>query len=238
MNIGIMQPYFFPYLGYFDLINSVDKWVVFDTAQYIYHGWINRNRILHSKEGWQYIIVPLKKHPQNTQIMNIEIANDQKWKERIFGQIQHYKKKSPYYDQTLNLIKSCLAINESSISRLNTFILQNCCKTLNIQFDYSFFSEMDLELGQIETPGDWALRISEALGASEYINPPGGVELFDPKKFEELNIKLTIRKFENIKYECGNCEFIPDLSIIDVLMWNPASRIKEYLDTWNKHDKN
>lgn len=238
MKLGIMQPYFFPYLGYFDLINSVDKWIVFDTAQYIYHGWINRNRIMHPKEGWQYIIAPLKKHSHNTQIMNIEIANDQNWQQRILGQVLHYKKKAPYFNQALKLVKDCISVNEIPISKLNTHILEKCCKALDIKFDHCFFSEMDVEFAPIKTPGDWALRISEALGASEYINPLGGIELFDPKKFEEHNIKLTIRKFENIKYECGNCEFIPDLSIIDVLMWNPANRIKEYLDTWNKYDKN
>ena len=75
MKLGIMQPYFFPYLGYFDLIHSVDKWVVFDTPQYIRHGWVNRNRILHPESDWQYIIVPLKKHPRNTPIKEIEIAD-------------------------------------------------------------------------------------------------------------------------------------------------------------------
>ena len=91
-----MQPYFFPYLGYFHLINSVDEWIIFDTPQYIRHGWVNRNRILHPKSGWLYITVPLVKHPQNTPINEIKIANQKDWKRLILAQLNHYKK-IPFY---------------------------------------------------------------------------------------------------------------------------------------------
>ena len=89
MVLGIMQPYFFPYLGYFDLINRCDKWIVFDTPQYIRHGWINRNRILHPQQGWQYIIVPVKKHKRDTPINQIEIVPPALWSPRILGQLMH-----------------------------------------------------------------------------------------------------------------------------------------------------
>jgi len=229
MRLGIMQPYFFPYLGYFDVINCVDKWIVFDTAQYIRHGWINRNRILHPKEGWQYIIVPLKKHSRETAIKDVRIANDQRWKERIVGQLQHYRKKAPYFTETMSLVEDCLSLEEDSISRLNVFILDKVCAYLGIHFDYSFFSEMSLELGPVEGPGDWALRISEAMGAKEYVNPPGA-NFFDERKFRNAGIRLTIRKLPPFEYSCRGYEFIPNLSIIDVLMWNEPEKIKSYLD--------
>ena len=73
MILGIMQAYFFPYLGYFDLINCSDKWIVFDTVQYIRHGWVNRNRILHPTEGWQYIIVPIRKSKREAVLSSVEI---------------------------------------------------------------------------------------------------------------------------------------------------------------------
>ena len=120
--LGIMQPYFFPYLGYFDLINYTDRWIVFDTVQYIRHGWVNRNRILHPKEGWQHIVVPLKKHSRDTTIKDIEISKEPKWRKRILGQSQHYKKKAPYFYETYQLIEECLTIEECSISRLNVAI--------------------------------------------------------------------------------------------------------------------
>ena len=230
MKLGIMQPYFFPYLGYFNLINCVDKWIVFDTAQYIRHGWVNRNRILHPKEGWQYIIVPLRKHPRDTPIKDVQINNDQDWKRRIIGQLQHYKKKARYFRETIVLVEDCLAPEENSISRLNAFILGKVCARLGIRLDYDFFSEMDLELGPVEGPEDWALRISEAMGAKEYVNLPGGVDLFDEQKFTDSNIKLTIRNLPPFEYSCRGYEFIPNLSVIDLLMWNEPETIKQYLD--------
>ena len=75
MKLGIMQPYFFPYPGYFALIAQVDRWVVFDTPQYMRHGWVNRNRILHPGSGWQYIVAPLVKHRRSTSIRDIRLAD-------------------------------------------------------------------------------------------------------------------------------------------------------------------
>jgi len=230
MILGIMQPYFFPYLGYFDLINCSDHWVVFDTAQYIRHGWVNRNRILHPKESWQYIIVPIKKNAREEKIANIQINNDTDWKNKILGQLQHYKKHARYYGETLKLVEDCLDLDETHLSRLNAGIIAKICTYLGIPFKYEFFSEMNLELGLVEGPGDWALRISQALGAIEYVNPPGGRDIFDFSKFEDLGIKLTIREIPPLEYTCRKYEFIPGLSIIDVLMWNTPTQIKSFLD--------
>ena len=229
MTLGIMQPYFFPYLGYFDLVNCSGRWVVFDTAQYIRHGWVNRNRILHPKEGWQYIIVPLKKHSRDMLIKDVEVSEDPGWRSRILGQIQHYRKKAPYFTETYRLVEECLEIEESLLSRLNVAILDRVCQYLDIPFEYVYFSEMNLDLGPVEGPGDWALRISEALGAEEYVNLPGGVGIFDPLRFEEVGIRLTIRNLPAFEYTCRGCEFVPGLSIIDVLMWNPPEKVRKYI---------
>ena len=88
---------------------------------------------------------------------------------------------------------------------------------------------MKLSLGPVTEPGDWALRIAEALGADEYVNPPGGVGLFNPAHFEAARIKLTIREFTNMTYETGRYTFVPALSIVDVLMWNPPEKIVAHL---------
>ena len=230
MKLGIMQPYFFPYLGYFDLINYSDRWIVFDTVQYIRHGWVNRNRILHPEQGWQYIVVPLKKHSRGTAIRDIEIGKDPMWYQRILGQNQHYKKKAPYFCETYRLLEECLSIEERSISRLNVAILKKICLYLGVPFEYEYFSEMQLELESVDEPGDWALRISEKIKAEEYVNPPGAAEIFDSSKFEASGIKLTIRKRLPFEYACSGYEFVSGLSIIDVLMWNQPDKVKKYLD--------
>lgn len=225
-----MQPYFFPYLGYFHLINIINKWIVFDTVQYIKRGWMNRNRILHPTSCWQYIIVPLKKHSTNTPINEIQIASHIDWKSDILDKLSHYKRQAPLFEETMSFVKDCLSNNENSLARLNVSILEKVCTRLDIKFDYSYLSEMNLDLGPIEGPGDWSLHIAEAIGAREYVNAPSGAYLFDPKKFEERGIKLTIQKFENLEYNCGQYEFIPALSIIDVFMWNSCNKIKKHLN--------
>jgi len=90
---------------------------------------------------------------------------------------------------------------------------------------------MAMELGPIESPGDWALRISQAVGADEYVNPPGGAGLYDVRKFTEKGIKVTIREVQDFEYSCGKYHFVPKLSVIDVLMWNSIEQIKVYLDS-------
>jgi len=236
MKLGIMQPYLFPYLGYFDLINYTDKWIVFDDVQYIRHGWINRNRVLHPVDGWTYIIAPVN-HTRKMHIRDVTIAQDQTWKKRIVGQLQTYKKKAPYYEQVMDLIEDCLAFDNAHISHFNVFALRNVCAYLGIPFDYTIFSEMNLNLENIEGPGDWALRIAQAMGADEYANPPGGETLFDKESFSASNIKLTIRNLPPLIYDCPGYRFIPNLSIVDVLMWNAAETVKNYLDQYREKER-
>jgi len=230
LKLGIMQPYFFPYLGYFDLINYSNRWIIFDTVQYIRHGWINRNRILKPGGDWQYVSVPLKKHGREILIKDVEISANQDWKTRLLAQLQHYKKKAPYFFKTCRLVEECLAVEEPSISRLNAAILEKVCHHLGIPFEYEYFSKMILELESVEEPGDWSLRIADKLGAKEYVNPPGAAELFDSSKFNEIGVKLTIRHLPTLEYECQGFDFIPNLSIIEVLMWNSPDKVKEFLD--------
>jgi hypothetical protein len=230
MKLAIMQPYFFPYLGYFDLINSVENWVVFDTAQYIRHGWVNRNRILHPNEGWQYIIAPVNKQDRATPINQTETLHCKKWRMRILGQLQHYKKKAPGYQIAFGLVEECLALGETNLSRLNVITLRKTCELLGISFNYQIFSDMQIEHGPVNGPGDWALRISESLHAKEYINPCGGLDLFDPTAFAASGIKLTIQKPFHFEYNCLGYQFQPGLSVIDALMWNSPEEIKAYLD--------
>lgn len=237
MKLGIMQPYFFPYIGYFDLIYQTNRWVVFDTAQYIRHGWVNRNRILHPSDGWQYIVVPTQRHEQATPINEIRIAEDGRWRDRLLGQLQHYKKKAPFFRAVMDLVSACLHDTSGSLNRLNVGSLAGVCAYLGIPFHRTLFSEMDLELGPVEGPGDWALRIAEALGAGEYLNPPGGAGLFDRSAFEAAGITLTIQAPVDFVYACDGYGFQPNLSIVDVLMWNPPEAVVAYLASRSQQDR-
>lgn len=236
MKLGIMQPYFFPYLGYFDLILHTDRWIVFDTPQYIRHGWVNRNRILHPDTGWQYVTVPLRKHSHLAAIKDIEINETLPWRQTIFGQLTHYRRRAPYYEATVAFVHDCLDCQETSLARLNVRILERVCTLFRIPFEHQAHSEMDLPLGPVNGPGEWALRISEALGATEYLNPPGGEMLFDPGAFAATGITLTIRHPPSMTYHCRGYGFEPNLSVIDVLMWNKPEDIADFLLSGSRKD--
>lgn len=232
MKLGIMQPYFFPYIGYFQLINAVDQWIVFDFVQHMRHHWVNRNRILHPVADWQYITAPLQKHPREILIKDVLVLSGHEWRRKIIAQLEHYRKKAPFFTETMDMVNDCLFSAEADtlhLSRINTAILKKVCLRLNIKFDYAIFSEMDLQIGEISDPGKWALNISERLGADEYLNPPGGREIFDPSKFKEKGIQLKFLTPRINEYSQNGYQFVPGLSIIDVLMWNSKDEVKAML---------
>lgn len=233
MRIGIMQPYFFPYLGYFQLINAVDRFILFDDVQYIRHGWINRNRILKPVEGHQYISIVLAEHNRGTLIKNMRGKNGPEWKQRILRQMEHYKKSSPYYMDVLGLLTNCFALEESNITRLNGHYLKLVCDYIGIGFRVEISSEMNMDYSEVQDAGEWALKISEQLGADCYINPSGGTELFDKIKFEKSNIKLSFLQAGLKEYNQFRNVFEPGLSIVDVMMFNSPAAIRVMLNDFH-----
>ena len=228
MKIAIMQPYFFPYIGYFQLINAVDKFVILDTVQFIRHGWIERNRVLKQTEDWVYIKVPLKKHDRNTLIQNIEIR-DENWQQKIIAQLQHYKKKAPFYNNVVELLAGIFDEKYKTITELNYESLKHVCSYLEIKTPISVFSEMNLQIDTIADAGEWALNISKFMKAATYINPVGGLEIFDKEKFDSNKINLEFLETQNITYKQKGNQFEAGLSIIDVMMFNSPEEITEML---------
>lgn len=234
MKLAIMQPYFMPYIGYFQLINTTDKWIIYDTVQYINHGWMNRNRILHPtpETGWQYITIPIKKHSLSTKIKDIEINSNEKWQQRILGQLNHYKRKAEYFNQAVDMVSECLEIKENSLSKFNASVLSIICKKLDINFDYLFSSELELSFNDMSNAEDKVLAISKHLDATEYINLIGGLELYNFNTFENNNIKLSFLKSIPFEYKQHEREYIPYLSILDLFMFNSIYEIKEYIKNY------
>jgi hypothetical protein len=233
MTVGIMQPYFFPYIGYFQLINIVDKWIVFDTPQYIRHGWINRNRILKPDgKDWQYINIPLKKHERDEVILNIEASVTEDWKSKIISQLDHYKKKAPHYYKTIEVVKESLQIPSSNIVDINISTMKNVCAYLDIKFNYEVYSKMNITHETPENAGEWALYISKAIGAKTYINPPGGRDIFEKEKYDEMGIDLKFIESKLLPYPQKNESFIAGLSIIDVMMFNSKDEIADHMKSF------
>jgi hypothetical protein len=232
MKLAAMQPYFFPYLGYFDLLNLVDKWIVFDVPQYEKFGWYNRNRVLRVNSGWQYIVLPVKLHQSLKPINRIEIS-DRDWKGLILRQLEHYKKDAPYYNEVILFLKDCFTDLGGYLSEVNTTLFRRVALYLGIEKHIQVWSEMDIpQQDPINNPGDWGWVMAQAVGADEFINRPGGAAFIDEKGYRERGIKLIFQSFINMKYTCGKHQFEPDMSIIDVMMWNSPEQIKNYLDTF------
>jgi hypothetical protein len=233
MKLAIMQPYFFPYLGYFSLIKHTDKFISFDPVQYIRKGWINRNRILKPNEGWQYIIAPVQSNKQNDLIKDTKVVEGDEWKIKVIKQLDHYKKRAPYYTEVISLLEDCFQNNDESIARLNTYYLDKVCQYLQIPFKAEIYSEMGIDVSaNVNAPDEWALRISEALGAKEYVNPPGGKEFFDKAKYDQSNIELRFLEINLENYSQKRPSFEPGLSIIDVMMFNSIEQINKMLDNY------
>jgi hypothetical protein len=233
MKLAIMQPYFFPYIGYWQLIHAADRFVLFDDAQYMRHGWINRNRILKPGGGWQYILVPLQKHPATESIKNVKAHSDKQWRELIIGQLAHYKKRARYFYETNELVKAILYGNdEQRIAAINFSIIKEICAYLDMNKEIIQSSEQNFDYADVSDSGEWALRIAEQMGAAEYINPVAGEELFDPEKFASSNIGLSFLKSQEVAYSQHGI-FESFLSIIDVLMFNGIGGTKKALESYS-----
>lgn len=233
MRLGIMQPYFFPYIGYFSLIKHTDRFILFDPVQFIRHGWIERNRTLKQNEGWQYIQAPLVKHDQATLIKDIKINNTTDWKGKILAQIQHYKKKSPYYFATLKVLNEIFSKEYDDIVSFNHASLLKVCEYLEINIQMDIFSDMHLEIEPVNAPDEWALNICKAIdGTTEYWNPIGGTSFFDKTKYEKAGLNIQFQQMNLEPYDQNRETFEAGLSIIDVMMFNSPEEINKMLDNY------
>ena len=235
MKLGIMQPYFLPYIGYISLMKCVDKWIFMDEVQMIRHGWIERNRILKQQGGWHYIRIPLHSHKFDTLIKDIKIRNNEPWKHKIIAQLGHYKKKAPFYYKIIELLNDAFQKEFDFITHQNAYLLKEISNYIGFEFNYEILSEMDLKLDTINEPDDWSLEICKALNCDHYINPILGKSFYDSEKFNNSGIKINFLNKKPSPYDQNNNpdSFIEDLSIIDVLMFNSPDEVLKRLDDYD-----
>lgn len=233
MTIAIMQPYFFPYVGYFSLIKHTDEFILFDPVQFIRHGWIERNRVLKQNEGWLYVQVPLIKGTRDVLIKDSLIDNSKgDWKGKMLAQLQPYKKIAPHYFKVIKLINEIFEGEYQSIVHLNKAVLEKTCQYLGMEKELPIFSEMNLEIEEPKAADEWALNISKAMGAKTYWNPPGGMDFFDKSKYDNAGIDLKFQKVALSEYNQKRTPFEAGLSIIDVMMFNSPEEINIMLDNF------
>ena len=229
MKVGIMQPYIFPYIGYFQLINAVDKFVIYDDVNFINKGWINRNRTLNNGKESLFSI-PLKEASQNKLINEIEVNWDSAWKSKFLKTLEQCYKKAPFYQEALSIIERTLQVDNKPISKVIEQNLRLICEYLNIKTELVSSSAMyqNTHLKAQERVLDICLQEN----ATQYINPIGGLELYDTDFFNVKDIKLNFIKSMPIEFPQFKNEFVPWLSMIDVLMFNSIEKIIEFLDNY------
>lgn len=224
MKLGIMQPYFMPYIGYWQLMKAVDKYVVYDDVQYIKGGWISRNNILMNGQKKLFTII-LKGASPNKLINEVEIGDDFR---KFFRTLQNCYSKAPYYQQTMDLLNDMSAYQEKSLGKFLMHSFQVVLDYLHIHTELVLSSELAKNAslhGQ-----DKVIHICELLGATEYYNAIGGQELYDRSAFMQHGIKLYFLKTEIFPYKQFKNEFVPGLSMIDILMFNSPEEINAMLD--------
>ena len=228
MTIAIMQPYFFPYIGYFQLINAVDKFIIYDDVNFINKGWINRNNILANGRPL-LITIPLKEASQNKLINGIDISCDKKTIGKIIKTIEINYKKAPFFD-VFGLVKECLENIPGTISDYNVRILKAICAYIGIST--IFVDSSSLYLNK-ELKGEQRIvDICVKEKADKYINPIGGTGLYSKNLFTAHGIKLNFMNNSPVEYSQFSSGFVPSLSIIDVLMFNSRQRVKKMLDQY------
>jgi hypothetical protein len=229
-NIAIMQPYFMPYIGYFQLIKSVDEFIIYDNIQYTKKGWINRNRILVNGKD-QIITLPIKKDSDYLNVAERELSESwEKDKNKMINIIKSSYSKSPYFKESSELIFECLNNSEKNLFKFiyDSIIMIN--EYLGIKTSIIISSSIDAN--HTLKSQDKVLSLCKAQNADVYINSIGGVELYDKTIFKENGIDLNFIKSNPINYKQFNNEFIPWLSIIDVLMFNSKEQIQKYLSNY------
>ena len=225
MKVGIMQPYFFPYIGYFQLIHAVDLFVVYDNIKYTKKGWINRNRMLQNGKGVKFSL-PLKNDLDSLNVCERQLAADFN-RDKLLNKFKGAYLGAPYFAQTFPLVEEIVRYEEVNLFRFLHYSIAKTCEHLGITTEIRVSSDIAIDHGLKSQ--DKVLALCESLGASIYVNAIGGMVLYSKEAFLEKGIALKFIKSRPFDYTQFGNYFVPWLSIIDVMMFNSVAAIKECL---------
>jgi hypothetical protein len=228
MKLAIMQPYIFPYLGYFQLVNYVDKFIFYDDVNFIKNGWVNRNRLLVNKQV-NYITIPVKNQSSFLKINEIEFVD---YSKKILKTIEYNYCKAAYFDSGFSLVEKVFQIDTNKISDLAINSVKLIAEHLEIKTHFEKSSELYSQ--SINCKREERLYdICNQNLAKDYVNLIGGEKLYSKEKFKLYNINLLFILCDDVKYNQGEeMVFHPNLSIIDVLMHNGKDKTKEFLKNY------
>lgn len=228
-SIGIMQAYFMPYIGYFQLMEAVDEFIIYDNIQYTKKGWINRNRILVNGTD-QYITLPLKKDSDFLDIRDRVLAESYEPR-KLLRQIETAYRKAPYFPETYALLEKVISCPDRNLFRYIYHSMVNVCEYLGIRTPIVVSSQLNCD--HTLKSQEKVIAICKERQCGRYINAAGGMQLYCARAFAGENIELYFIQTEKIVYPQFRNEFLPSLSVIDVMMFNSKEEIRAMLKKYH-----
>lgn len=217
MKLAIMQPYLFPYLGYFQLLNAVDRFVLLDDAAHIRRGWVNRNALA-GRDARQPFVFPVAYAPRDAAILDVRLHEPEQAARRFMRTLAHLYGQAPFYGPVSELISGILSGGEERLALVIRHSLERIAAYLGIATPIVSAAERH---GEIRSRGARRiLDICRAEGATTYLNPEGGTELYDPAPFAEAGIALRFLHHRPLPYDRRGGVFLERLSIVDAMMYN------------------
>lgn len=229
MKLAIMQPYFFPYIGYWQLIHAVDRFVIYDDVNYIVRGWVNRNRILNFGES-TYITAPLQHASPNKLICDTSLQHSVFWRDKSVRMVENTYRKAPFFDEWFPIIEKLIRHDANNLSDYLTYQLRTLSTFMGIQTEFILTSRCyrNNNLSGQER----VIDIYKREGATAIINPQGGQDLYNRADFAQRGLDLKFLIPRPVEYKQFRATHVPWLSIIDVMMFNSQSQLRMLLNQY------
>lgn len=222
-TLGVMQPYLFPYLGYYQLVMAVDKFVFYDDVTFIKGGYINRNNILANGKAQRFTVAV----PGSSSNIKIRDLNFDVNVKKVLRSIEQSYNKAPYFQDVYQLIEETLQDKNRNVAHI-------CSNSIKKVFEYletekEFYNSSDIGYDRSMSAADKLIAMSHIFDTQQYINTPGGRDLYDRTYFSNYGITLSFIEMRSCIYDQPTSEFISHLSMIDVLMWNSKKDVRQLL---------
>lgn len=230
MKLAIMQPYFFPYIGYWQLIHAVDRFVIYDDVNFIKGGWINRNRILINGNP-TFFTIPLCHASPNKRICDISMQSSPVWRDKLVRMVETTYRKASHFNVVFSIVENVIRYKTDNLSEYILYQLLAISELLEINTTFVKTSRVYNNNGL--SGQDRIIDICRREEATTYVNPQGGQMLYDLAAFREFGVDLRFIVMRPLPYKQRVHKFIPSLSIIDALMENGPAKIKQFLDEYD-----
>jgi hypothetical protein len=222
MKLAIMQPYFLPYIGYFQLIAAVDVFVIYDNIKYTKKGWINRNRMLLNGQDAMFSL-PLKSGSDALDVRDRTLAPDFH-PQKLLNQWQGAYRRAPFFAESFSLLQEIMQFPDANLFRFLDHSVRKICAHLGLPAEFRISSTVPID--HALAAQDKVLALCAATGARTYVNAIGGLELYSREAFRARGIELQFLRSQPFEYAQFGQPFVPSLSILDCLMFNPPDVLR------------